>query len=79
MKKIEVTAQFTASGKIIPHNFSINKNSHRVHSSGRQWEDETGKHFLVMDIHAQTYHLLFSPQECAWYIVAGSQSPAVSV
>ena len=79
MKKIEVTAQFTASGKIIPHSFCIGKSSHRVHSFGRQWADEVGKHFLVMDINAQMYHLVFNPQECTWHIAAGSQAPAVSV
>ena len=79
MKTITVTAQFTATGKIIPLNFNDGQGAHRVHSTGRQWEDEAGRHFLVMDIHAHTYHLLFKSQGSAWYILAGSQSPAVPV
>lgn len=76
MKKIEVVAKFTETGKIIPQNFRIGKNSYRIHSSGRQWEDEKGKHFLVMDIYAKTHHLCFNAQECTWHLIGGSHAPA---
>jgi len=79
MKKIEVTAQFTATGKIIPLNFNDGNNLYRVHSTGRHWENELGKHFLVMDIRQKNYHLILNTQDCIWYLANGSQSPSVPV
>ncbi len=77
--KIEVTAQFTATGKIIPLNFNDGKRTHRVHSSGRQWENKLGRHFLVMDVLQKTYHLVFDPQECVWRLASGAQAPTMPI
>ena len=79
MKTIEVTAQFTETGEIIPLNFNEGNNLRRVYSAGRHWENELGKHFLVMDIHQKKYHLIFNTQEYIWYLADGSQSPKVPV
>ncbi|MBS1250643.1 MAG: hypothetical protein MAG431_02237 [Chloroflexi bacterium] len=79
MKKIEATAQFTEKGKIIPISFKVGKSTYRVHNLGRQWETEMGRHFLVMDMHQKTYHLIFNPQESVWRLGSGSQSPTIAV
>jgi hypothetical protein len=66
METLEVTARFTPAGKIIPLRFARGKTRIKVHSTGRQWEDEEGKHILVMDAQRKTYHLIFHPGTFTW-------------
>ncbi len=75
MDKIQVTARFTLQGKIIPTEFISDEVAIAVHDIGRQWEDEAGKHILVMDAQHNTYHLLFKRDEFTWYRVRDISSP----
>jgi len=75
MDKIQVTARFTAQGKIIPTAFISKETTIAVHDIGRQWKDEAGKHILVMDAQHNTYHLLFKTKELTWYRVRDISSP----
>ena len=75
MDKIQVTARFTPRGKIIPTEFISEGVAIAVHDIGRQWEDDTGKHILVMDAQHTTYHLLFKRDELTWYRVRDISSP----
>jgi hypothetical protein len=77
MKEIQVTAHFTTQGKIIPSHFEIGQNRVKVRDLGRQWDDEKGRHMLVMDEKEQTYHLLFKPEIATWYLVRDISSPPV--
>lgn len=75
MDKIQVTARFTPQGKIIPIEFVSEEMTVAVQDIGRQWEDEDGKHILVMDQRTKAYHLLFKPSEITWYLVRDISSP----
>ncbi|MFO8036556.1 MAG: hypothetical protein R6U57_08030 [Anaerolineales bacterium] len=79
MKEIQVTARFTAEGKIIPTHFEIGEISVKVRDLGRQWHDEKGRHMLVMDEKDQAYHLLFMPENFTWYLVRDISSPPIPI
>lgn len=77
MKKIQVTARFTAQGKIIPSRFQLGEEKVKIWDVGRQWEDEKGRHILVKDSKDRTYHLLFVFREATWYLVQDISSPPI--
>ena len=68
MEAIEVTVKFDQSGNIKPLSFIRKGISHPVDSIGRQWEDNTGRHYLVMVPIERIFELLFVPTELRWYI-----------
>ena len=63
---LAVNFSFSPSGT--PHVQSINlrKSEIPIISSGRQWQDESGWHVLVMDIQNQVYELLYQ-NDGRWY------------
>lgn len=65
-EEIEVSARFTADGKIIPTSFTINGRLQRVESSGRSWRDPQGLHFLVMNLEGQVFELVYQPLNARW-------------
>lgn len=79
MKTIEVSALFTAKGSVIPLNFNDGTGNRRIHSTGRQWENNLGRHFLVMDSRQNAYHIIFDPKECVWHMVSGAHAPTIPV
>jgi hypothetical protein len=69
MEAIEVTARFDSAGKITPVEFRWQGRVFPVDSTGRRWEDERGKHILVMIPGGRVYELIFEPQEGRWYLL----------
>lgn len=68
MELIEVTARFDVQGKITPLHFSWNGGTYQVESTGRRWQDEAGRHFLVMVTSGRMYELTYRSNEGRWYI-----------
>ncbi len=68
MEPVEVTARFNSDGRIIPLNFSWREVNYKVSSVGRSWEDEAGRHILVMTPGDRIYELVFVPTESLWYL-----------
>lgn len=68
MEPVEVTARFSIDGKILPLNFSWRQKSYKITSVGRSWENETGRHILVMTPGDRIYQLVFVPAESLWYL-----------
>ncbi len=67
-EKVEVTAVFDKEGSLQPLSFTWNERRFEVSASGRRWEDELGKHVLVMDHADRVYELIFVPTESCWYL-----------
>jgi len=68
MEPVEVAARFGLDGKIVPLNFSWREKSYKITSVGRSWEDEAGRHILVMTPGDRIFELVFTPAESRWYI-----------
>jgi hypothetical protein len=77
MDLIEVTARFDIQGNIIPERFVWRRRTYRVNSIGRSWESKDGYHILVMTPGNRAHHLLFVPEEGAWYNVRGGDAPTI--
>jgi len=69
MEPVEVTARFGIDGKIVPLNITWRQKGYKVTSVGRSWENETGRHILVMTPGDRVFELVFVPAECHWYIL----------
>lgn len=68
MEVIEVVARFDHDGNLTPLRFTWRGSEYRISSTGRIWEDEAGRHFMVMVPGEQIYELLFVPNEMLWHI-----------
>ena len=73
MEAIHVTANFNSEGEVTPLSFAWRGGLYRVDNTGRQWEDELGRHLLVMTEKDVVHHLLFVPQGSVWYLLNGHQ------
>jgi hypothetical protein len=69
MEKIEITTRFKRDGSLIPIDFSLEDQTIQVMNIGRQWDNEDGKHILVMDFRENTYHLFFQLSDLGWYLI----------
>ena len=69
MEKIEITTRFKRDGSLVPIDFSLEEQTVQIMNIGRQWDDEGGKHILVMDIRETTYHLFFQLSDLSWYLM----------
>ena len=69
MEQIEITTRFRRDGTLLPVEFNAGDRTVKVLDVGRRWEDERGKHFLVMDQSRTTYHILFQLSDLSWYWV----------
>jgi len=69
MKAVEVTARFTMDGEIIPLELRVDSATVRVQTTGRRWTTEQGIHILVLDTASRAHHLLYIPEQTAWYRV----------
>jgi hypothetical protein len=67
MEAIEVTANFSIDGNLIPLEFIREGKTYPVISTGRHWEDEKGIHILVMVPDETVHELVFSPREISWF------------
>ena len=67
-KKIEVTAVFALNGDIRPLQFTWQKRIYHVQATGRQWQEDEQRHFLVMVEGERMFELVFSMAEAGWSI-----------
>ncbi len=63
---VAVNFSLNSSGNPQIHSIYWRENEVRVLSHGRQWQDESGWHALVMDIQNQVYELLYK-NDGRWY------------
>ena len=68
MEPVEVTARFTADGKIIPQSFSWRNKNYPVAAVGRSWENETGRHILVMTPGDRVFELILVSASNLWFL-----------
>lgn len=68
MEPVAVTARFDVNGKIIPQSFSWKNKNYKVASVGRSWENETGRHILVMTPGDRVFELIFVPVSNLWFL-----------
>jgi len=74
MEPIEITVRFNIEGQIEPLKFTWKGHNYLVTSTGRRWEDEQGKHILIMAPGDKVYEILFVPVDARWYLrPVGSQ------
>lgn len=61
--------RFEDDGTVRPRRFIWNQGWLQVSDVGRQWEDESGRHVLVMTGGRDTYELLLQRETLAWRVV----------
>jgi hypothetical protein len=61
--------RFEDDGTVRPRRFTWNQGWLQVSDVGRQWEDESGRHVLVMTGGHDTYELLLQRETLAWRVV----------
>ncbi len=64
---VEVVARWSAQGEVQPLRV-IRKGREVAIDVGRQWEDTTGRHFLVMDQAEKVYELILLAGENRWLL-----------
>ncbi len=75
MEPVNVTVKFTDKGNIILLRLDMPGQIWKVESTGREWEEEDGRHMLAMVEGKRVFHLLFSPEKMMWYIVPRPDFP----
>lgn len=68
MQPVEVTARFDDRGQLMPLQVVEAGRAWRVESIGRRWEDDAGRHILVMLPGARTVELIYRSDELRWYL-----------
>jgi hypothetical protein len=68
MEKVEVETRTDEAGETTPVRFKWNGRWYTIDSVGRRWQDERGRHVLVMVPGGQTFELLFTITEGRWYL-----------
>ncbi|MGB9640768.1 MAG: CinA family protein [Anaerolineales bacterium] len=63
---LAVHFSFDPTGSPRIHSINLRQSEINIVSSGRQWQDESGWHILVMDIQSQVYELLYQ-KDGRWY------------
>lgn len=66
----------TSSSPLRIESFQWKNKQWKIESMGRQWSDNEGQHFLVMDFRRQVYELLLTSNGC-WYLHPPHAIPAV--
>jgi hypothetical protein len=72
MKAIEVIARFSVEGEITPLQIVWNGMTFKL-TSGRQWEDANGHHFVTMTYNGQMFELVWIKENNQWYLNETSQ------
>jgi hypothetical protein len=67
-----VEVRFETDGTVHPRRFTWNRTWLQVSDVGRQWEDESGRHVLVMAEGHYTFELLLQRDELIWHVVRAS-------
>jgi len=68
MEPVNVAARFEQDGRIFPLHFTWHGRDYPVITVGRTWQDETGRHILVMTPGDQMFELIFQGQEGRWLL-----------
>ncbi len=79
MEPIEVTVRFDMQGKAYPQDFIWDGRVYPVTSTGRRWQDQAGRHVLVMTVEEKTYELVFDPHELRWYLKPTDANPKIAL
>jgi hypothetical protein len=66
---VAVDVSFDAEGAVRPRRFIWNQAWRDVSDIGRQWEDEAGRHVLVMVGGRQTFEMLLERKSLIWRVV----------
>ena len=66
---IALEVRFEDNGTVHPQRFTWNRAWLQVSDVGRQWEDESGRHVLVMTGRYQTFELLLDRETLVWRVV----------
>jgi len=64
-----VEVHFAQDGSVRPRRFTWEQHWLDVSDVGRQWEDETGRHVLVMVAGRRAFELLLRRDNLCWQIV----------
>jgi hypothetical protein len=64
-----IEVRFEADGTVHPRRFTWNQTQLQVSGVGRQWEDESGRHVLVMAEGHYTFELLLQRETLVWRVV----------
>lgn len=68
MDPIAITVRFDPQGDPTPLNFVWEGKLYQVDSTGRCWQDQAGKHVLVMVPGGSVFELLFDTAEARWFL-----------
>ncbi len=79
MDAIDVTAHFNPQGEVTPMRFTWNGTDYLVESTGRAWDDEEGRHVLVMVPGRQAFELVLALPACRWYLKQVGINPGRAV
>ena len=68
-EKTSLEARFDVDGAVHPRRFTWNHAWLQVSDVGRQWEDVSGRHVLVMAEGQYTFELLLRRESLVWHVV----------
>ena len=68
MEPVNVAARFEQDGRIFPLHFTWHGRDYPVITVGRTWQDETGRHILVMTPGDKVVELIFRADQGRWYL-----------
>lgn len=68
MEPVEVIAVFNEQGEVSPLSFKRGGQQYQVDKVGKQWEDDTGKHFIIYFPVEKVLELVFSGATFRWYL-----------
>jgi len=68
MERIGVDCRFEANGRVRVRRIRMGETWHTV-AQGRQWQDDSGRHVLVMLAGERIEELLLSAEDLTWRLV----------
>ncbi len=74
MDAVKVKFRYDIQEKIIPLSFIWRGNTYFIESIGRDWQDETGQHILVMVERGEVFELIQREVDGKWSL-SGMRSP----
>jgi hypothetical protein len=75
MDAIDVTAHFSPTGEVTPLRFTWNGADYLVVDTGRSWQDEEGRHVLVMVPGNQVFELVLALPDFRWMLKTVGVNP----
>ncbi len=68
MEPVDVIARFDDQGQAHPLQFVWDGGTYLIEAVGRRWDDEAGRHMLVMAPSGDVLELVFQAAEGRWYL-----------